>query len=153
MADSIEIEIVIDDSDLKESQKNIEEHNKEAKKILAEIEKKRRKSFNHVLNMARASYLIGIGVVKAMGISVPYMFRSMISASFATIAALKAVALGKAMTTMDWISFAMEMGQLGLATAATVAAQVGQQEIGRSLMGAKMSLMGISTLISNLYFL
>ena len=53
---------------------------------------------------------------------------------------------------MDWFSFAMEMGQLGLATAATIAAELGVQDIGRQLMGAKMSLMGLNQFIGAINF-
>jgi len=152
MPDSIEIEIIVDDSDLLEAEKDIEEFEETSHQVIDEVDNRTRESFNKVLSMARGSYLLALGAVKAFGGSISYMFRSMVSAAFTTIAAYKAISLGKLMTTGDWISFGMEMAQLGLATAATIAAQAGAQDIGRSLMGAKMSLMGLNQMIGMINF-
>ena len=134
----------------------LEAHRKEVEdasnETIEEVEVASSASFNRVISMARGSYLVSLGMVKAMGGSVSYMFRSMVSAAFATIAALRAVSLGKAMTTRDWLSFVMEMGQLALATSATIAAELQQQQIGRDIMGAKLSLMGLQQLIGALSF-
>lgn len=153
MADSIEIEIIIDDTDLEEAKEDIKEYEETSTKLIDKVNQETQESFNKVLAMARGSYLVALGTLKIFGGSVSYMFRSMISGMFTTITALKAIALGKAMTTMDWISFGLEMGQLGLSLAATIAAEEQQMELGRSLMGAKMGLMGISQLIGNMYFI
>lgn len=131
----------------------VEETEEKAEIVIETVEAKSAAAFNTVIAMARGTYLMSIGMVKAMGGSVTYMFRSMVSGMFATITALKAVALGKAMTTKDWLSFAAEMGQLGLAMAATIAAEMQQQQMGRALMGAKMSLMGLQQIIGSFYFL
>lgn len=149
MSERIEITLTAEDliRYLEQVDSRIEETEENAEQVITEVDKRTAESFNRVLTMARSTYLMSIGMVKAMGGSVTYMFRSMVSGMFATIHALKAVALGKAMTTGDWISFAMEMGQLGLAMAATIAADLGQQKIGRGLMGVKMSLMGLQQMI------
>ena len=137
---------------LQQADAKIEETEEKADQIIDEVDKRTADSFDQVLNMARSSYLIGMGMVKAMGGSISYMFRSMVSAMFTSIHALKALALGKAMTTQDWFSFAMEMGQLGLAISATIAADMDQQALGRRVMGAKMSLMGLQSMIGAIGF-
>lgn len=154
MSETIELVIDIEElrRELQEVNQDVENTKENATEVIGEVEEKSGAAFNEVLTMARGSYLIGLGMVKAMGGSVTYMFRSMVSGMFATIQALKAVALGKAMTTMDWVSFAMEMGQLGLAMAATVLAEQGYMDIGRGVMGAKMSLMGLNQLIGVMSF-
>ena len=149
MSEKIEITLTAEElfRYLEEVDQRVQETEENAIEVIEDVEEKSGDAFNQVLTMARGSYLLALGTVKAMGGSVTYMFRSMVSGMFATISALKAVALGKAMTTMDWVSFAMEMGQLGLAMAATVLAEQGAMAAGRSVMGAKMSLMGLSQLI------
>ena len=149
MSESIELIIDVDvlRRELAEVNQEVNDTEEKAGRVIEEVENRSREAFNDVLSIARSSYIIALGTVKAMGGSVSYMFRSMVSAAFTTIHALQALALGKAMTTSDWLSFTMEMAQLGLALGATIAADLGQQEIGRSLMGAKMSLMGLQNLI------
>ena len=149
MSEKIEITLTAEElfRYLEEVDQRVQETEENAIEVIEDVEEKSGDAFNQVLTMARGSYLLALGTVKAMGGSVTYMFRSMVSGMFATISALKAVALGKAMTTMDWVSFAMEMGQLGLAMAATILAEEGQMAAGRGIMGAKMSLMGLSQLI------
>lgn len=152
MVEPIDLEIHVDDTELEEAEEKLNAFEIRSHEVIHKTDKATTASFQQVVSMARGSYLLALGTVKAFGGSVSYMFRSMVSAAFSTIIALKAVSLAKAMTTMDWISFAMEMGQLGLATAATIAAELGAQDIGRSLMGAKMSLMGLSSLIGAINF-
>ena len=154
MSERIEITLTAEElfRYLEEVDQRVQETEENAEIVLEAVKEDSSAAFNQVLSMARGSYLLSLGMVKAMGGSVTYMFRSMISGMFATISALKAVALGKAMTTMDWISFAMEMGQLGLALTATVLAEQGQMAAGRAIMGAKMSLMGLSQLIGVMSF-
>ena len=149
MSEKIEITLTAEElfRYLEEVDQRVKETEENAIEVIEDVEEKSGDAFNQVLTMARGSYLLALGTVKAMGGSVTYMFRSMVSGMFATISALRAVALGKAMTTMDWVSFAMEMGQLGLAMAATILAEEGQMAAGRTIMGAKMSLMGLSQLI------
>ena len=149
MSEKIEITLTAEElfRYLEEVDQRVQETEENAIEVIEDVEEKSGDAFNQVLTMARGSYLLALGTVKAMGGSVTYMFRSMVSGMFATISALRAVALGKAMTTMDWVSFAMEMGQLGLAMAATILAEQGAMAAGRSIMGAKMSLMGLSQLI------
>lgn len=154
MSENIELIIDIEElrRQLQEVNQEVEDTKENAVEVIEEVEESSGAAFNQVLTMARGSYLLALGTVKAMGGSVTYMFRSMVSGMFATISALRAVALGKAMTTMDWVSFAMEMGQLGLAMAATILAEQGQMAAGRAIMGAKMSLMGLNQLIGVLSY-
>ena len=154
MGESIELVIDVEElrRQLQEVNQEVEDTKENSIDVIEEVKESSAAAFNQVLSMARGSYLLALGTVKAFGGSVTYMFRSMVSTAFATIAALKAISLGKAMTTQDWFSFGMEMMQLGLATAATIAAEQGQMAVGRSLMGAKMSLMGLSQLIGVMSF-
>lgn len=154
MSEKIEITLTAEElfRYLEEVDQRVQETEENAIEVIEEVEEKSGAAFNQVLSMARGSYLLALGTVKAMGGSVTYMFRSMVSGMFATISALKAVALGKAMTTMDWVSFAIEMGQLGLAMTATFLAEQGLMKAGRQIMGAKMSLMGLSQLIGVMSF-
>lgn len=150
MSEQIEIEIIVDDSQLKESKREFEDFQKESTNIIKTVEDDTGAAFNKVVSMARGSYLLSLGMIKAAGVSVTYFFRSMVSAAFSTVSMLKAISLGKAMTTQNWVQFGLEMAQLGLATAAIVAASMKKEDVSRGLMGAKMSLMGVQQLIGSL---
>ncbi len=74
----------------------------------------------------------------------------MISTAFSVIAMYQAISLSKAMTTQNWVSFALEMLQFGLATASIITASLGESDVSRSLMGAKMALMGVQQLMGSM---
>jgi len=154
MAETIELVIDVEElrREIAEVNQDVENMKENAEEAIQTVEAQSTAAFQEVLTMARGAYLLSLGTVKAMGGSVTYMFRSMVSGAFATISALYAITHAKLLTTKDFVSFGLEMAQLGLAVAATIAAQAGQQAAGRSLMGAKMSLMGLNQLIGVMSF-
>lgn len=146
----INIEIRTDEGhkDLDELKDHAEKVKDFKDEVVDEVDKDLSVSFRKTLNIARAAYTIGLGMVKTTGASVSYFFRSMISAAFGAVQMLAPLLTAKALATGDYISMALGFAELSVAIAATVAAQAQETEVARGFRGAAMTLGGLSQMIN-----
>lgn len=153
MSDEIEVKIVVDDSDFKESHRERTKIIKTDHILLDEVDERSAESFMQVLSMARSAYTVGLGLIKMGGESISYFFRSMMSAAFGAIAILKPLLSAEAMVPGMQVTAALGLFELGVAVAAMVAAEMERTDIARGFRGAAMSLGALSQLIGDFYFL
>ena len=64
MSEKIVIIVEVDDSQLRQTEANVQTFEKESHTIIDEVDNRTRRSFNQVVNMARGAYLLGLGMVK-----------------------------------------------------------------------------------------
>ena len=152
MTDNIEIEVIVDDSDLRETQRDVEVFEKESHAILDEVDERTEYSYQQVLNAARGAYLIGMGLMRSTGESVSYFFRAMISAAFGAASILGPLITAKGFATQDYVGAGLALVSLGSSIAAAIAAQAQQEDIARGLRGVDMALLGLQQLIGTIGF-
>lgn len=155
ISEQIEISIDAEDllHDLEEVDRKVEQTEANANEVIAEVEESTRSAFTQTLNMARNAYTIGLGIVKATGVSVSYFFRSMMSAAFGAISILRPLLTAEAVTPGMQAQAIIGFAELAVAIAAVVAAQLEQSEIARGFRGAAMAISGIQSLIGGQYYL
>lgn len=153
IGERIDVIIEVDKSELEQAKVDVDNFDKKSNEIIETVDKKSRESFFHVLTQARAAYTVGLGLIKASGVSVSYFFRSMMSAAFGAISIMTPLLTAEAVTPgMQWAA-ALGFAELGVAVAAVVAAQMEQSEIARGFRGAAMALGGIQSMLGNMYYL
>lgn len=153
MGEKIDIIVEVDDSELKDAQREIDQFESDSTAVIKNANDSSRDSFMHTLSMARSMYTIGLGIVKATGTTVNYFFRSMISAAFGAIQLIGSILTAESFVPGMAIPAALGLAELGVAIGATIAAQNEQADLARSLRGVAMSLGGVNQLIGNMYFI
>jgi hypothetical protein len=152
MSEEINIHIHIDDTEVEETDKKVEELQSKAAKVTEDVEREANISFNKVMLMARGSYMMMAGLIRASGGAVSSIFRMTVSAAISTVAVLTPLLQAEAVTPGMQIQAAIGLTNLGLATAAIIAASTKQAELSHQLMGITTSLHGISMMLGSFYF-
>lgn len=147
---NVEIRTEEGHKDLEELKDHAEDVKDFKDEVVDEIDKDLSASYMKCLSLARSAYTIGLGMVKATGVSVSYFFRSMISAAFGAVQMLAPLLTARALATGDYISMALGFAELSVAIAATIAAQAQEGEIARGFRGAAMTLGGLSSLLGQI---
>jgi len=153
MEEKIELTLNAEDllRELEVIDEKVDELEEKASEVIEEVEIATTDSYNQVLNMARASWLTFQGIVRVGGGTISSVFRMAIGTTLGMIAMLKPIVAAQA-TTGDWVRAALGMTSIGLAIAATIAAQADYKKLELQIRGANMALHGIQSIIGSLNF-
>jgi len=116
------------------------------------VESRAKASFNQVVGMARASYMLLNSVVRAAGGSIPATLEAIISGTISAVAIFKPLLTAAAVTPGMQIQAAIGFANIVLTFAALSAAQQKKDEITQSIRGMNGVLTGISALIGSINF-
>ena len=112
------------------------------------------KSFNEVMGMMRVGYLMISGFSRIMGGGMSQVFSSMYMIGMAAIGTYKAIAAAIAMTgPVGWVQAGIMTVSLITASSSLVSIMAGQRELSTKIRGINMTLHGISSMVSGMYFL
>ncbi len=121
-------------------------------KLRRDVEDAAKTSFNQVVGMARASYMLLNSVVRAAGGSIPATLEAIISGTISAIAIFKPLLTAAAVTPGMQIQAAIGFANLVLTFAALSAAQQKKDEITQTISGMNGVLTGLSALIGTINF-
>lgn len=111
------------------------------------------KSFNEVMGMMRASYMMITGVSQAVGGTLSQVFASMFEIAISAIGTYQAIAAAMAATgPAGWIQAGIMTTSLLVAGINLATLAEGQSELSRRISGLNMSLHGISSMIGEVNF-
>ncbi len=130
----------------------IEETEEKAEEVIEAVETAVTISYNQVLNMARATWLMTQGVVRAAGGAISATFRMAVGTALGAISVLIPIFTAEAVTPFMQAQAALGMISIGIAIAALAAAQQEEQELALQFRGANMALHGIQSIIGSLNF-
>ena len=136
---------------LEHGEDKIEELEDKAEAVIEKIEVQTIDSYQQVLNIARASWNIIQGVVRAAGGTISSTLRFAIGTALGAFAVLKPVFAAQAVSG-DYIRAALGMVSIGLGLAAVAAAQKEQAALERQFRGANMALNAVQTYIGSINF-
>ncbi len=144
------------DWDATPAKETITEVNEQVEKTLEKVKnlkKEQKKSFNEVMGMMRASYMMVSGLSQVLGGSLPQVFSSMFSVAISTIATYKAIAAAMAASGVGTIQAIVMFASLITALFNLSAAMTGQTELSDRIGGLNTTIHGISSIIGSLNFL
>ncbi len=121
-------------------------------KLRQDVEGAATASFNQVVGMARASYMLIKNVVQAAGGTIPATLEAIISGTISAIAILKPLLTATAVTPGMQAQAAIGFANLVLTFAALSAAQQKKADIQQTIAGVNGILTGISALIGTINF-
>ena len=121
-------------------------------KLRRDVEDAAKTSFNQVVGMARASYMLLNSVVKAAGGAVPATLEAIITGTISAIAIFKPLLTAAAVTPGMQIQAAIGFANLVLTFTALAAAQQKKEDIVQTISGMNGVLNGISALIGSINF-
>lgn len=113
------------------------------------VEKETKESFNQVMGMMRASYMMVSGLSQAIGGSLGQIFSAMYSVAVSTIMTYKAIAAAIAASGVGAVQAGLMFASLVTALVQMGALMAGQNEIARRVSGLNMALHGIGGMISS----
>ncbi len=122
-----------------------------AEAVIEKIEVQTIDSYQQVLNIARASWNIIQGVVRAAGGTISSTLRFAIGTALGAFAVLKPIFTAQAVSG-DYIRAALGLASIGLGLAAVAAAEGEQRQLERQFRGANMALNSIQTYIGSINF-
>ena len=148
MSLNIDIKTVLDDSQAKAQQEELERKNEQIKNAIEENDKATKEAFNNAIGAMRAGYMIIAGMTQAMGGSMSQAFSAIYGIAMAGIQTGSAIAAALAASgPAGWV-------QAGLMAASLIAALVqlglvsaGQEELASQVGGLNMSLQGLGGMI------
>jgi len=149
MSLNIDIKAVLDDTQVKVQQAELEKKNEEIKKATEENERRTKESFNLALGVMRSSYAIMTGMTQAMGGSMSQAFSAIYGIAVAGIQTGISIAAALAVSPVPGarlqaglmiVSLMTAMSQLG-------AVSTGQAELAQQIGGLNSALHGISGMI------
>ena len=117
------------------------------------VEEQTEKSFNEVMGMMRASYMIISGVSQAVGGNMSQIFSSIYGVAVSAIGTYQAIAAAMAASGVGAPQAIIMSISLATAIAGLVATMTKQTELGQRIRGLNMALHGISSLIGDAYYL
>ncbi len=129
----------------------VDELEDKAEAVIEKIEVQTIDSYQQVLNIARASWNIIQGVVRAAGGTISSTLRFAIGTALGAFAVLKPVFTAQAVSG-DYIKATLGMASIGLGHAAVAAAEKEQRPLERQFRGANMALNSIQTYIGSINF-
>lgn len=110
------------------------------------------KSYNEVMGMMRASYMMITGVSQAIGGTLSQVFSSMFSIALSAIGTYQSIATAMAATgPAGWIQAGIMATSLIVAGINLATLAEGQTELSRRITGLNMSLHSISSMIGMYY--
>ena len=118
-----------------------------------DVERETKKSFQQVVGMMRASYMMVSGIAQVTGGSMEAIFSSMFSIAISAIGTYQSIAAAMAAVPGGQIQAAMMTISLATSVASLIAGMAGQEEMARRISGLNMALQGIGGMINNLNFL
>lgn len=158
MSEEKKIEIILSAEELIKALMEVQLAAQQTEEIVDEVveesDDKISKAFMKTVALARSVYTIGLGMLKASGVSISYFFRSMISAGFGAVSILGPLLQAyfhAGLAGMDPFMVAqavMGMGELSVAIMAMISAQGKSTEIARELRGAAMMFSGFQSLLT-----
>lgn len=125
----------------------LEEAEKALEKV-REVKEEQETSFNEVLGMMRASYMMVTGLSQALGGSLPQIFSSIFSVAISTIATYKAIATAMMASGVGAVQAGIMFASLVVAIRSLVATMTQQPELAKRMSGLNTALHGISMSIS-----
>ncbi len=130
----------------------IEETEEKAEEVIEKIDTSTTASYNQVLNMARSTWLMTQGIVRAAGGAISATFRMAVGATLGAISMLLPIFTAEAVTPGMQANAILGMISIATAIAALSAAQKEEQELALQFRGANMALHGIQSIIGVLNF-
>ncbi len=130
----------------------IEETEEKAEEVIEKIDTATTASYNQVLSMARATWLMTQGLVRATGGAISATFRMAVGTVLGAISMLLPIFTAEAVTPGMQAQAALGMISIGIAAAALAAAQQEEKELALQFRGANMALHGIQSIIGVLNF-
>lgn len=119
------------------------------------VVKQTQESFNEVMGIMRASYMMVTGVSQAIGGNMSQIFSSMFSVALSSIGTYKAIAAALMVSPIPGarIEAALMFSSLTAALFNLGAAMTGQEELSRRISGLNTAIHGIGSIIQGAYFL
>lgn len=121
-------------------------------KLRQDVEGAAKASFNQVVGMARASYMLINNVVKAAGGAIPATLDAIISGTISAIAIFKPLLTAAAVTPGMQIQAAIGFANLVLTFSLLAAAQQKKDEITQTISGFSGVLTSLSAIIGMINF-
>ena len=141
------------DEKIDKTQDKIDKTLDSATEMVARVKEKTTESFNEVLGMMRASYMMISGLSQALGGGLSQVFSSMFSVAISAIATYKAIAAAMAASGVGAIQAVVMFSSLITAITTLATAMEGETEFSKRLTGLNTTLHGISSIIGSLNFL
>jgi len=130
----------------------VEEAAEKALEKVKAVKEEQDRSFEEVMGMIRASYMMITGVSQAIGGDLPQVFSSIFSMAISSIATYKAIAAAMAASGVGAAQASLMFASLITAIASLMAGMAEESELARRVTGLNTSLMGISNLIGSINF-
>ena len=153
---SIQIPIVafLDDTQVKQQQSELEVKNEKISKNIDENEKRTKESFNEVIGMMRASYMMVTGVADVIGKDMGQIFSAIYAVASGTIQTSAAIAAALAASgPVGWIQAGLMGMSLTVASVSLVGVMSGQKDLAQKISGFNTILQGFGGMIDSMSFL
>lgn len=153
LGEEFKVDVDTTEADQKIDQLNdkIENTKENLLKTSQEVEEKTQESFNEVMGMMRASYMVLTGVGQAVGATMGQIFSSIFSITISTIQTFQAIAAAIA-AGGGWVQAALMTSSLVTAIINLTAAMSGQEELSARVSGFNTMLQGIGGLLDSMNF-
>ena len=146
---NIEGKLIIDTSELDAAEIQAETAVANQKKATIDVKKQADISFNEVMGMMRASYMMVSGIAQVMGGTLGQIFQSIYGVAVAAIGTYQAIAAAMAASGVGAFQAALMINSLLAAIVSLVGVSTGQEELSRRMSGLNMAIHGISGMISS----
>ena len=146
------IEAVLDDSQAKAQQAELEQKNEEIKNAIDDNEKATKEAFEKAMSGMRAGYMIMSGMAQAMGGSMAQAFTSIYGVAMAGIGTYQAIAAAMAASGVGTVQAILMTSSLIAASVSLVSVLTGQEEFSRQISGLNMAIQGIGSMIGAINF-
>ena len=147
MSLKVDIKAVLDDSQAKAQQAELEKKNEEIKKATEENEKLTREAFNKAMGAMRAGYMVISGMTQAIGGSMSQAFSAIYGIALAGIGTYQAIAAAMAASGVGAVQAILMTASLITALIQLGAVAVGQEELAQQVGGLNQMVQGIGGMI------
>jgi len=143
----ISVDAVLDDSQAKAQQAELEAKNEKIKEAIDENEKRTKEAFNKALGAMRASYMVVSGVAQAMGGSMAQAFSAIYGVAVAGITTYQSIAAAMASVPGGQLQAILMTASLITAIVSLAGVLTGQEEFAKQISGLNSAIQGIGSLI------